>query len=87
MTMIEKLENEMKELREKCEAQREVIEKNFSNTYKDVLDLNVNRSDYLIHDIRLLNFYEDSIIFIVEFEDGKTSYLDIKPGEINLNIR
>ncbi len=87
MTMIEKLENEMKELREKCEAQREVIERNFSNTYKDVLDLNANRSAYLIHEIKLLNFYEDAIAFTVEFEDGKTSYLYIKSGEINLTIR
>lgn len=87
MTMIKKLEGEIKELREKCNAQREHIGKNFNNTYKDVIDLNINRSTYLINAINLLNFDKDSITFTVEFEDGQTSYLRIKPGEISLSIK
>jgi len=86
MTMVKKLENEIKELKEKCEAQRNHIEKSFDNTYKEVIDLNMNRSTYLINTINLLNFDKERITFTVEFEDGHTSFLYIKPGEINLSV-
>lgn len=86
MTMVDKLEAKIADLKEKCEAQRKYIEKNFSGTYKEVIDFNHNRTDYLICDIRLLDFYEDSIDFIIEFEDGQTQFLHIKPGEIRMNF-
>lgn len=86
MTMMDKLETEITDLKEKCEAQREQIEKNFGGTYKEVLDLNLNRTKYLIYDIRLLRFFKDSIDFIIEFEDGQTQFLHIKPGEIRMTF-
>lgn len=86
MTMMDKLETEITDLKEKCEAQREQIEKNFNGTYKEVLDLNLNRTKYLIYDIRLLRFFKDSIDFIIEFEDGQTQFLHIKPGEIRMTF-
>ena len=87
MTMREKLEKELKELAEKCEAQRCIIEKNFNNTYEDVLDLNTNRSRYLVSEIKLLNFDKEFITFIVEFEDGQDSYLRITPDKIGLTVK
>lgn len=81
MTMIKKLEDEIKELKEKNEAQRHHIEESFNNTYKDVLDLNTNRSTYLINAINLLNFDKEYITFLVKFEDEETMYLKIKPGD------
>lgn len=86
MTMMDKLETEITDLKEKCEAQREQIEKNFNGTYKEVLDLNLNRTKYLIYDIRLLGFFKDSIDFIIEFEDGQTQFLHIKPGETRMTF-
>lgn len=87
MTMREKFEKEIKELAEKCEAQRHIIEKNFNNTYEDVLNLNTYRSRYLINEIKLLNFDKDFITFIVEFEDGQHSYLKISPDKIELTVK
>ena len=86
MTMMDKLETEITDLKEKCEAQREQIEKNFGGTYEEVLDLNLNRTKYLIYDIRLLRFFKDSIDFIIEFEDGQTQFMHIKPGEIRMTF-
>lgn len=86
MTMMDKLEAKIADLKEKCEAQRKYIEKNFNGTYKEVIDLNHKRIDYLICDIRLLTFSEDSIDFIIEFEDGQTQFLHIKPGEIRMTF-
>lgn len=86
MTMMDKLEAKIADLKEKCEAQRKHIEKNFNGTYKEVIDLSHNRTDYLICDISLLKFSEDSIDFIIEFEDGQTQSLHIKPGEIRMNF-
>lgn len=48
MTMMDKLEAKSADLKEKCEAQRKHIEKNFNGTYKEVIDLSYNRTDYLI---------------------------------------
>ncbi len=86
MTIMDKLEAKIADLKEKCEAQRKHIEKNFNGTYKEVIDLSYNRAGYLICDIRLLRFFKDSIDFIIEFEDGQTQFLHIKPGEIRMTF-
>lgn len=86
MTTVENLENQIKEIKEKCKAQREIIERDFGNTYKDLLDLNKSKAIYLIHDISLLDFYEDRVVFAITFEDGDRAFLDITPNKIDLRI-
>lgn len=78
MTQKERYENEIKEIQEKieflktkCKEKREFIKKeNFS-----LRELNSNKSDYLISEIKFSGFSdsENVLIVTIDFEDG--SYL------------
>lgn len=89
MTQKEKLEKEISELKEKCEKFRNKIF--FTNDGKkkdhfnanEWLDIQQNRTKYLIHKIELLSvnpkteYSNPYLRFIIEFEDSSSELTEV----------
>lgn len=79
MTLLEKLQNQIKELSEKCEVFRNRIKKTKSVDAKDLADLFNHKDQYLIADIRLDNVQEDgTLTFVINWQDEKSLSLSVR---------
>ena len=89
MTVKEKLEKEIAELKQKCELIRKGLFLTENGTRKSYLnadewvDIWRNRTAYLINDIRLLSvepkseYFKPCLRFIIAFEDDNSEYIDV----------
>jgi hypothetical protein len=89
MTQKERLEQDIKELQQKCKAARnEIIADGVRNWNADKwLDVWYRKGELMIHDIRLLSvepkreYIEPCLRFIIEFEDGQTEFINVNLPE------
>ena len=89
MTQKEILENQIKELKAKCDYIREGLFRTAEGKKKkcfnanEWFDIHQNRTRYLIHKIELISVEpkrEDKkpcLRFIIEFEDGSSDFTDV----------
>lgn len=85
MTQKEKLEKDIKELQQKCEAARnEIFADGVRKWNADKwLDVWYRQGELMIHDIRLLSvepkreYSEPCLRFIIKFEDEQTEFIDV----------
>lgn len=89
MTVKEKLEKEITELKQKCEVVRKGLfftedgkKKSYLNA-DEWVDVWRNRTVYLINDIKLISvdpkseYSEPCLRFIIAFEDDNSEYIDV----------
>lgn len=79
MSKMKTLREEIKQLESKCEEIRNRIKEIAESENKSTLlsDLSMNKFDYLIHDISIVNFSKGSenqieVTYAINFEDDKS---------------
>lgn len=78
MTEVEKLQNQIKELAEKCEGLRKRIRATRGFSATDLRDLFKHKDQYSIADIRLDNVQDDgTLIFVILWQDNKSLSLSV----------
>jgi hypothetical protein len=86
--MKEKLEKELKELKEECKSIREQLKKDFNvDTFEFLSEMQLHGYEYKVNNVRFLQCYpkderqkENKICFVTTFEDDETifSYIATK---------
>lgn len=77
-TVVEKLQNQIKELSEKCERLRSLVKADKGFDAKVLTDLFNHKEQYSIADIRLDNVQEDgTLIFVILWQDNKSLSLSV----------
>lgn len=85
MTTKERLEKELKELKENCKQAREILKDNFEEDSFELLEeVLTNQTKYLVHSIRFGQVFKkddlsrfNKVCLYVNFEDGETMYISL----------
>lgn len=91
MTTKEKLEKELKELKENCKQAREILKKEFKEDSFELLqEILYNQTKYFVHDVSFgQTFIKETkngfnrVCLYVNFQDNDTMYISLPILELN----